>query len=445
MQLRPPLVAVAVIALVLAVGCVSVPSTVGDGSGHDANLPSGDLSEDVTAPGHSTEVTVNGSLPVDATRTYRRVEQLMNTSAPAPTVEVQHRDRSLRMDRRLPPTHRALGFTNETGALEECTPIAAASASGNQVTISPTGPVSGEELSPSKVELVLAHEYAHVLQERVAGFEAASDAEDTRVSRAMSEGSAVYVAEAYAREHGVQWGDGTPFTIRECLYERTSSNLQRHSAVYYFGGQHFDQRLDDPAELPAAFGAPPNTTEQLVHGETPASEPVAPLEAQGAVAEDWERLHSYDAVGGELTVRTWLRTALSTDRVDEAATGWGNDALLVQDDEGGSQTDERNPEHGERGSKQDEREPQTGEGELQTDERELENVAWILRWDTASDADEFAAAVDDLEPTLEDRSDTHLRHVRVGSETVVVFGGEASFVENASASGTSDEVTVSAT
>lgn len=437
MQLRPPLVAVAVITLVLAVGCVSVPSAVGDGSGHDASLPSGDLSEDVTAPGHSAEVTVNGSLPVDATRTYRRVEQFMNASAPAPTVEVERRDRSLPTDQPLPPARRALGFTNDTGALEECFPLAAASAGSDQVRISPAGPISGEELSPSQIELVLAHEYAHIVQDRVAGFETASDAEDYRVSRAMSEGSAVYVAEAYAQEYDLQWETGTPFAIRECLWEQSRNGMQENSGIYHFGGQYFDERLDDPAELPTVYQDAPNTTEQIIHGETPASEPAAPLDVQGADDEDWERSRGFDAIGGELTVRTWLRTALPADRVDEAASGWGNDVLLVRDDEREPEIDERDP-----GT--DERETRDEEQELRTDERELGNVAWVLRWDSVSDADEFAAAVDDAESTLEDRGGTSLRHVRVDSETVVVFGGEASFVENASASGTNADVTVSA-
>lgn len=415
MQLRPLLAILAVIALVLVVGCVAVPSGVGGGP--DANGPAGDLSEDVTTVGHSEQVTVNGSLPVDATQTYRRVERLMNASAPAPTVEVETSERSPRIDRRPSPTYRALGFTNETGEIEPCGRIGSASAGyDGEVTISPVDPISGDDLTASQIELILAHEYAHVVQRRVGGFENASDSGDFRLSAAMSEGSAVYVAEAYAHEYDLQWEGGTPFSVRECLYDRTRNRLQQLSGIYYFGGLHFDHRLDDPAELPAAFETPPNTTEQLVRGETPASEPVAPLSVDAAGGR-LERVEPHEFGGGELAVRRWLRTGLSERFVAVAASGWGNGELLAPSDD---------------------------ESLSRGDARELRNVAWVLRWDTAADAEEFDAALDDLEPTLEDRSETDLRHVRVAPETVVVFGGETSFVEDASANGTNGSVTVSA-
>lgn len=66
--------------------------------------------------------------------------------------------------------------------------------------------------------------------------------------------------------------------------------------------------------------------------------------------------------------------------------------------------------------------------------------AWTLRWDDASEADEFQSAFGEYA----DRSDERFRTERVGDETVVVFAGADDFVGNATATGNSSSVTVAA-
>ncbi|WP_139231151.1 hypothetical protein [Halostagnicola kamekurae] len=278
------------------------------------------------------------------------------------------------------------------------------------MTISPVNPVTGENLSASTVELVLAHEYAHTLQNRVEGFQNATAVDNLHISQAMSEGSAVFVADTYAQRHDVRWSGNRPVEFRKCVYEQTRGMRKLVNGDYYYGGQYFGQRIDGPSALSMALKTAPNTTEQLVHGMTPAAEPVAPLSVTVDESKAFNHRESPALVGfptGELSLRTWLAEGLSPGRVDAAATGWGN--ARVATFEGG-----------------------TGNVSL----------AWTVRWDAPGEADEFDAALSDLEPTLENRTGTHLRHARVAPETVVVFGGNQSFVAGATAMGTNGNVTV---
>jgi len=347
--------------------------------------------------GESARVPVEGALPVNATSVYRRTERLMGVSDEVPTVQVENRtvDPSLGGPG---PVGRALGFGEATGPVTECGTLGSGSAGGGTVQVSTTN------LTAASVELLLVHEYAHVLQDDVRGYENATRSLDA-TRGAMLEGSAVYVADAYARRYGLTWEGKTPLELRECFYDRAENRVKLLTGQYYFGGDYFAGRLDSAANLEAVFETPPETAEQLVHGLAPSAEPAAPLSVSVTESPDW--LADRSRQRGEIFVRTWLSTALSDERVDAAATGWGNDTLVPFGHEGDTAA-----------------------------------VAWTLRWDSATDADEFASAVADLAPTLESRRDTAIRQVRVAPDTVVVFAGAASFVANATASGTSGNVTV---
>ena len=418
MRCRLPLTVVAVAVVVVLAGC-SAPA--------GPSAPPGDPTTDdpITEPptppeetptddgiGESRQVTVNGSLPVDATQIYQRVERLMDTNASAPDVRVERMNRSSSVGLAPSPVRQALGFANTTGSVQACGTFTSAYATDGAVTISPVNPVTGENLSASTIELVLAHEYAHILQNRVEGFQNATAAGNLHISQAMTEGSAVFVADTYAQRHDVHWSGKRPIEVRKCVYEQTRGMRKLVNGDYYYGGQYFSQRIDGPSALSMAFETAPNTTEQIIHGETPASEPVAPLSMTVDESETFNHRELPALVGfptGELSLRTWLAEGLSAERVDAAATGWGNARVATFED---------------------------GPGNV--------SLAWTVRWDAPDEADEFDAALSDLEPTLENRTGTHLRHVRVAPETVVVFGGNQSFVAGATAMGTNENVTVAA-
>jgi hypothetical protein len=345
-------------------------------------------------------VVSGGELPVNATAVYQRVERLMDADAPAPTVRVSEDGPIDFSSRELAPTTEALGYRSGDGSVSQCGQFYPASAGGDFVRIAPGN------LSTEAVELVLAHEFVHIVQDDVAGFERVGEVERYAVDHALSEGSAVYVADRYADRYDTRWNGTTPLGIRECIYDRVGDGTRGLAGRYYFGALHFGQRIDSPANLSAVYRSPPRTTEQVIHGLAPGTEPVANLSVSvrqrgGWIGDTRER-------AGELRLRSWLYTGLPADRVDAAATGWGADEIL---------TFQRGDET---------------------------SVAWVLRMDSATDADELDAAVDDLEATLESRNATSVETARVDERTVVAFAGAESFADGATASanGTAGDVTV---
>jgi len=351
-----------------------------------------------SAVGDSELVEVDGTLPVNATVVYRRTERLLGVDAPAPSIELTDVTPPESQEFPTSPATEALGYGNETGPVGDCAPLTNAFAGGDEVTLAP------RNLSAAALELVLAHEYTHILQDEVENF---SDADARATRRALIEGSAVYVAETYAREYDKRWAGLRPLELRECMVEKAQYRARSLSAEYYYGGFYFQRVIDHPTALPEVFSDSPRTTEQLIHAETPDSEPPQNLSVTAESSESWDA-RAPDR-WGELSLRTWLATGLSEERVDAAATGWGNGSLVQFRGEGRSV-----------------------------------GLAVVLRWDTRAEADEFAAALADLETALEGRNATHVRGVRVGEDTVVAFAGPEPFVANASATGATGNVTVSA-
>jgi len=102
-------------------------------------------------------------------------------------------------------------------------------------------------------------------------------------------------------------------------------------------------------------------------------------------------------------VRTALAANLSVERASRAAAGWGNDSLVTF----------RRPDGG------------------------ASSYAWVLRWDTASDADEFAAALGDSlsarGTALDDGgwqvAGVHAALHRPAARTTVLVAGTDGFVD----------------
>ena len=82
----------------------------------------------------------------------------------------------------------------------------------------------------------------YVLQDGVDGYERVGESDRYEIDHALSEGSAVYVADRYARHHDTRWNGTTPLGVRECIYDRVGDGTRGLAGRYYFGGLHFDAR-----------------------------------------------------------------------------------------------------------------------------------------------------------------------------------------------------------
>jgi len=274
--------------------------------------------------------------------------------------------------------------------------------------------------SPTEQRVVLAHEYAHVLQYdtdafgRVQAGVREGDGNRRQVYVAVVEGAASYVGARYAA--------GQPdVPARDRSWAAFTDGRSRLGtylvAPYFFGERYVRGRIDDPANLSAVYDRPPTTTEQVIHGYEPGEEPARPLSVATETPEDSGLVTETAHPRGELFVRVLLEGQLARDRAARAAAGWGADRLVVV----------RNATA-----------PGADPG-----------YAWVLRWDDADEAEEFAAAMGTYLDRRGTRTDGRwtagnatfdLR--RVNPETVAVVAGSASFVDGVAVRGTDADVTV---
>jgi hypothetical protein len=263
---------------------------------------------------------------------------------------------------------------------------------------------------------VLAHEYTHVLQHETDAFSRTSqgvrrgEGSTDRVYLAVVEGAASYVQRRYVARHL----DEEPRNRTWATYSGNRTRFGAYAvAPYYFGERYVDRRIDDPANVSSVYRRPPTTTEQVIHGYAPGEEPARPLAVDVDAGDDWFRTD--ERVRGELFVRLVLESELSRERAAEAAAGWGADRVVTVED---SET-----------------------GTL--------GHAWVLRWDSPGEAEEFAGAMTDYldarGETAGDRwtdGDTTFGLRWVDDETVVVVAGPDRFVDAASVESEDGDVTV---
>lgn len=348
--------------------------------------------DDGSAPEH---VVVDGELPVDANVTFDRVAALLDAEYAPTRVVVQ--DLSGR-------TVAAFSGVPFFAAFGVSGPEAAGTGPAGLTTLDATVYLSPAAADSARVEQVLAHEFVHVAQVRedmVPWFEgeagAAGSLDEQFARRALVEGGAVYVTDAYTREH--QPALGSQSAQMAAAYANASAGGRFLYGQYYFGARYANATLDDPAELPDLYEDPPETAENVLHPGTD-DDPVALNVTVESDAFDRERSQTRRA--GELLARVVLRQTATRSTAREAAAGWGNDRVVAFDTANGSA------------------------------------VAWVTRWDTPADADEFADAARSLDAL---QTGNEYRTERVSEDTVVVFAGSETFVETAEATG---NVTVAA-
>lgn len=361
-------------------------------------------------------VVQGGGLAVDANRTFVRVQAVLGTAVREPRVVFVRSDAELAAglgDRAYPEFYRLLGITRPVRGPGEIETTG--------YTRGPDAVYLNERIAANRTaaEVVLAHEYVHAVQYRSGAVETVRrelgisqwsavtgvplDTWITYLS--VLEGGAVYATDAYWRAH-VRTGERPGATLVR-RYRAATGGAQLVLAPYYFGRRYVESRVDSPTALGRVYRRPPRTSEQVLHGLRPGEEPPAPLSvtvADGAWRENGSR-----TTAGELFVRVTLGTELDREVAARGADGWGNDTRIRFARDGAY------------------------------------GYAWVLRWDDAAEAAEFADAFRTYLDRRATRTDdgwydggTAFELVRAGDRTVVAFLGPRAFVRAATASGDRD-------
>jgi hypothetical protein len=256
--------------------------------------------------------------------------------------------------------------------------------------------VSDAGLDPA-AKLTYAHEYTHALQDAAFGppqFDPEAEIEDDRALAltSLTEGDASLTMFAWAFEYLsqqelIEIGASQQLPDTEGIPSWMVNQLQ----FPYTAGQVWASALaganplaPDYAQLDAAYGEPPESTEQIIDLDAwePREDPLS-VEVPDLVellGDGWEEVDQ--TAIGQASIGFMLEFfGQSRDAANVAAAGWGGDRVRIV-------------------SGQD--------GEFA--------VAWRLAWDTAADADEFRTAyeavVDELPFAAEVRA--------IGSDQVLV-------------------------
>ena len=227
-----------------------------------------------------------------------------------------------------------------------------------------------EELTPLD-ELTLAHEYTHALQQQhfdihALSQEADDDSEAGSALISLIEGDATTVQVEYMFTHFTAQErqevfdisgdspifDASPYVLQESLLFPYSQGSVLVNSILFSGRWEGVNR---------AYGAPPVSTEQVMHpekyleGELPVT--VSLPDVATALGQGWAVV--YEDVMGEFFLRTYLETRASAEVASRAAAGWGGDRFKLM----------------------------TGPGEAQA-------LIVLLAWDSERDAQEFFDALD---------------------------------------------------
>jgi hypothetical protein len=392
------------LALCLVVAGCAAPTS----DGGQAPLPG---APDVTYEG--------GSLPSDAGTVFARVQSVLGTNVTPPNhVRIVTSPDALAGNAtpEVPRFWRIAGVTAESGLSEDA---AARLANGRATALGSVVVYPGANATAAD-RVVLAHEFVHFVQ-----FATRADVRVTRtvpvrttdgqfVRRSVVEGAAVFATDAYVETYAPEQDPNA------AVYARLNQTLAPGSLAwhgihaYIEGREYVAARVDDPRALDAVYARPPNTSEQLIHGLPPGSEPPRALNASVAAPGPW-RVTATDRLG-EALVRSALAGHVGVGRASAAAAGWGTDRLYTF------------------------RRPDAANA----------SYAWVLRWDDAANATEFAGAMRDaLDARATDSGDGWWRVAGVRVETVratptatVLVAGSPSFVESATVRGDGGNVTV---
>jgi hypothetical protein len=403
-------IAVALAVLFVTAGCQApaAPQASADTPTETATTDQPTTTEPTTTQTTTTAETdlveVTDPLPYNVSRIYHRVGRLMDVP--------RYQRPPTRVQVKAPPEGGSRGTASTSGFVEVMgiEPLPSKGEDGGVVTGAITRGTDvtlydHPNASDRRQKYVLAHEFVHVLQSQMSVRDAVIRMDHRRnrlfLSSVMVEGSAEYVQERYSMQYQNVSIDQTAISDR---WKEASAYVRWRIAPYEYGSRYFAMRLDNASEVQSVYRNPPRTTEQVVHGYGPAEERAKDLSID--IREESEDVSLRGrTTKGELFTRIALSSELEWQRAAQAAEGWGMDRLLTF-----------TVDDGKRG------------------------YAWVLRWDSPGEAQEFAQAFQGYADQRQQAFQTE----HVGDETVVVFAGYEEFVTSASASGNSSSVTVTA-
>ena len=253
---------------------------------------------------------------------------------------------------------------------------------------------SGELAAAEKV--TFAHEFDHALQDQAFDLEPLTADAETEGDRALArlaliEGDATLVMSYWAQEHlglleliqlfsesfgpGQASLDAVPSFLRDSLLFPYERGLEFVMGIQLQGGWE---------AVNAAYAAPPDSTEQILHPEKYAAReaPVAvhlPSEVAARLGPGWKL--TLEETFGEFQFRAWLAaTGRDLATASAAAAGWGGDRIGLYEGPDGAWA-----------------------------------VLLMSAWDTPADAQEFTAAVPD-HPFGLTRTDGRRVNVLFGSD-----------------------------
>ena len=391
-----------VIVVLLIAGCGGVqddPSAVTtDGEDGEFTTDARNATPGEPTVAESGGISVRGgTLSVNATAVFRNLLALIDVDTNQPIIVIENRTET-------DGDETSALLVDDFGSTLGLTPpeeTATPDRPGGY-TVKSTVHVVPDNGSDAEMERLLAHEFVHVIQYQkewpsyLHEPSPNNDANTRLLSRCLSEGSATYVTDEYVRRYSVDVESDTALMRSE--YFESNGTEKYFYAPYYFCSRHLHSRLDSPSDVAEAYRNPPVTTEQVIHNYSPQEE--LPEELDVTVNEtnaSWDLWT--DSTKGELFTRVVLANVLSEEEASRAATGWGNDRLLEFRDDG------------------------------------RRSYVWILRWDSANDADQF---VQSFEQYLEARNagpddcvdSTCFEQRRLGPKTSAVLVGRSSFPPN---------------
>lgn len=364
----------------------------------------------------------NGNLSVDEDELFTEVERMLGSDVEPPTIVLfssEERAYERSFGGKSEEFHRLMIQTNSSSITTHQIPGAYYLADEHAVYVH--SGYASEELNRSErwtLTEILVEEYVHAVQYRTSSFtwnrpDRQYDPTDELMAwQAVKEGGDVYVASEYSDE---RFPSHRNLSARaSAVYDNSTGVQQYFLAPYHFGNQYVRSRVSSPSEIWSVYSMAPKTTEQLLHPQTRADEPVKDLTVQAYTNRAFVRGGADRQ--GELFVRLMLTQQLSRENATRAATGWGNDRLI---------------------------------GLWQGDEK---NYAWVLRWDTETDATEFERAFGRYltrrgtatEGGWKDGK-THFRVERTSNDTVVAFVGNGQFVTNVTAEDQNGTVSIRGT
>lgn len=343
-------------------------------------------------------------------RIYNRTATLLGSDAPAPQVTLRE------FDDQIPaggePLFEYLGLCDPADSVVEGSVLGVARGPDSvQINETFARMNRSERATDASLALVLVHEFTHTIQaeegwlrpewRREPPAERGS-IERRLLSRSLTEGGAVYAADAYADSVD---SERSQIDRYERRYRTGDANETYLLAPYHHGGQYVSAVADSPAAFEHVYEAdPPRTTTELLHPNRTDFEPT-PLGVTTTVRRDgWAVEEEYRA--GELFVHVAVAAHLGPDQADRAATGYAGDQLVTFDGESRTQ------------------------------------YAWVTHWQTDEDATEFG---DSLNETLLARTDRLADSVGVrvlGGRTVAVVTGELTVRENIAVGGSGTQVVI---